>query len=196
MGSTPETRASLLLKLKDRANQQAWHEFTELYRPVILRLAYRKGMQHDDAEDLAQQVLIAVARAIDRFEPDRNRARFRTWLHTIARNLIINALRRGPPDRATGDSAMHRLLQQRPADDDPDSELLRIEFQREVFRRAARQIRDEFHPQTWSAFWGTAVEGREVEQVARELNKSSGAVYAARSRVMRRLREQVAKATS
>lgn len=192
MTSAPETRPSLLVRLKNRADQQAWHEFGDIYRPVIVRLARRKGMQHEDAEDLAQQVLMAVARAIDRFQPDRARARFRTWLHTIAHNLILNALRRGRLDHASGDSAVLRLLEQQPARNDPDSELLRIEFQRELFRRAARQIRGEFQAKTWTAFWQTAVEGREPEQVAAELGKSPGAVYAARSRVMRRLREKLA----
>jgi RNA polymerase sigma-70 factor (ECF subfamily) len=194
--SSPETRASLLVRLKDRADQDAWHEFTEVYRPVIFRLACRKGMQHADAEDLAQQVLLAVARAIDRWQPDPVRARFRTWLHTIAHNLIVNALSRGAPDRGTGDSGMLELLEQQPAADNADSDLLRIEYQREVFRRAARQIRSEFQADTWRAFWETAVEGRSAEQVAADLGKSCGAIYTARSRVMRRLREKVAEAES
>jgi RNA polymerase sigma-70 factor (ECF subfamily) len=188
--SSPETRASLLVRLKDRSDQDAWHEFVEIYRPVIFRLARRKDMQHEDAEDLAQQVLVAVARAIERWQEDRSRARFRTWLHRVAHNLIINALTRGKPDRASGDSGMLELLAQQPAHG-PDSDLLRIEYRREVFRRAARQIRREFQPDTWRAFWETAVEGRQVEAVAAELGKSCGAVYAARSRVMRRLKEKV-----
>jgi RNA polymerase sigma-70 factor (ECF subfamily) len=191
--SSPETRASLLVRLHDRADQDAWHEFTEIYRPVIFRLACRRGLQHADAEDLAQQVLLAVARAIDRWQPDPARARFRTWLHTIAQRLIINALSRGPPDRGTGDSGMLDLLEQQPAADGAASELLRSEYQREVFRRAARQIRGEFQADTWRAFWETAVEGRSADEVAAALGKSCGAIYAARSRVMRRLKDKVAE---
>ena len=82
---------------------------------------------------------------------------------------------------------------ERPAPAGPDSELLRLEYRREVFRLAARRIRPEFQPATWKAFWLTAVEDRPPEDVARSLGKTVGAVYAARSRVMRRLQEKVAE---
>ena len=68
---------------------------------------------------------------------------------------------------------------------------MRLEYRREVFRWAARQVRKEFRQDTWDAFWLTAVEGRSVEAVAKELAKDAGAIYAARSRVMRRIREKV-----
>ena len=73
----------------------------------------------------------------------------------------------------------------------PDSDLLRLEYRREVFRWAARQVRKEFRQDTWNAFWQTAVEGRPVEDVANELGKDAGGVYTARSRVMQRIREKV-----
>jgi RNA polymerase sigma-70 factor (ECF subfamily) len=177
-----------LVRVRDASDHQAWYEFTEIYRPVIYRLARGKGMQHADAEDLAQQVLLAVASAIGRWEEDSERARFRTWLRRVADNAIINALTRGVPDRAEGGT--DRLTEQT-AREGPDSDLLRIEYRREVFRWAARQIRDEFQPATWGAFWLTAVEGRDASEVAATLGKSAGAVYAAKSRVMRRLREKV-----
>ncbi len=193
MGQTPETRASLLIRLKDRADQEAWQEFMEIYRPLICRLARHKGLQDADAEDLAQQVLISVARAIDRWQDDPARARFRTWLARIARNLLVNMVTRGPPDRGSGDTQIQDLLAQRPAPEGPESDLVRVEYEREVFRWAARRVRREFAAETWQAFWQTAVRGRNITDVARELGKSIGSVYAARSRVMRRLRETIAE---
>ena len=96
---SPETRASLLIRLKDREDQAAWSEFVEIYQPVIRRLALRKGMQTADAEDVTQRVLLSVSRAIPRWEIDPQRGRFRTWLHRVTQNAILNALSRGPRDR-------------------------------------------------------------------------------------------------
>jgi RNA polymerase sigma factor (sigma-70 family) len=183
----PETRASLIVRLKDRADQEAWGEFVEIYWPVVYRLACQKGLQHTDAEDLAQQVMSAIAGAIDRWEPDEARGRFRTWLNRIAQNAIINALTRRSPDRAIADDLLHKCV----VLEGPESELLRLEFRREVFVWAARQIRAEFQFDTWDAFWQVAVEGHSVVSVAEGLGKKVGAIYAARGRVMRRLKEKV-----
>ena len=189
MNQPPETRDSLLVRVRDASDHQAWCEFTEIYRPVICRLAIAKGLQHADAEDLAQQVLLCVARSIERWQPDDGRARFRTWLRQVAHNAIINALTRGKPDVGVGGDA--DPLADRPAREEPDSSLLRIEYRREVFRWAARRIREEFQPSTWDAFWLTAVDGVDGEEAAQSLGKSVGAIYAAKSRVMRRLRETI-----
>ena len=191
MGSTPETRQSLLVRLKDSQDQASWYEFTEIYRPVVFRLARRKGMQDADADDLAQQVLASVAGAIERWESDPKRARFRTWLHRVAHNAIINALTRRAPDRGSGDTGLHKLIGDQATAGGPDSDLLRLEFRREQFHWAAKQIRPEFQASTWQAFWLTAVENEPIDEISERLGKSNGSIYAARSRVMRRLKEKL-----
>ena len=191
MNPAPDTRSSLLIRVRDPADQAAWHEFVEIYRPVILRLARQKGMQDADAEDVAQQVLVAIAKAVEQREHDPKRAKFRTWLHRVAHNAILNALTRGRPDRGSGDSALLAVLNGQESQAGPDSDLLRLEYRREVFRWAARRIRQEFQQGTWDAFWLTAVEGQSVEAVAHELGKNPGAIYAARSRVMQRIQQKV-----
>jgi len=193
MNSSPETRASLLIRVRDPADQAAWHEFVEIYRPVILRLARQKGMQQADAEDVAQTVLVSLAKTVEQHEHDPRRAKFRTWLGRVAHNAILNALTRGKPDRGSGDSAVAALLDGHGSPTGPDSDLLRLEHRREVFRWAARQVRREFQQETWDAFWRTAVEGHTVDAVAEQLAKNRGAIYAARSRVMRRIQEKVAE---
>jgi len=191
MNSAPETRASLLIRVRDPADQVAWHEFVEIYRPIILRLARQKGMQDADADDVTQQILAAVATAVEQRGHAPKRRKFRTWLNRVAHNAILNALTRGKPDRGSGDSALQAVLNQHQSHTGPDSDLLRLEYRREVFRWAVRQVRKEFHQATWDAFWLTAVEGRAVEVVAEELAKNRGAIYTARSRVIRRIQEKV-----
>jgi RNA polymerase sigma-70 factor (ECF subfamily) len=187
----PETRASLIVRLQADADQAAWTEFVEIYRPVIFRLARRRGLQNADADDLAQQVLAGVAGAVRRWRPDPGRGQFRAWLNRIARNRIINALTRRTPDRAAGGD--DDVFAGQAARAEPNSELLRAEYRREVFQWAARQVRGDFRPDTWEAFWQTAVENRPVTEVAAELDKGPGAIYTARGRVMKRLREKIAE---
>ncbi len=193
MSSIPQTRPSLLIRVRDPADQAAWQEFVGIYRPVVLRLAEQTGMQAADAEDVAQEVFAAVAKAIAKREHDPKRAKFGTWLHRVAYNAIVDALRRKKPDRGARDSALQSLLDQCEARNGPGSDLLRLEYRREVFRWAARQVRMEFRQETWDAFWLTSIEGRSIEAVARQLVTSRGTIYTARSRVMRRIREKVAE---
>ena len=193
MHELPETRNSLLVRLSDHSDRQAWAEFAEIYEPALYRLARGRGLQHADALDLVQDVLCAVAEAIDGWAPDPDRGRFRTWLFRVARNLSVNALVRGGRLRGSGDSDIHRVLNELPAEARREATLFDIEFRREAFLHAAGLVRDEVAQPVWQAFWLTAVEGVGVEEAARRLETSAGAVYAARSRVLARLRKKVEK---
>ena len=189
MSFEPDTRASLLLRLRDPANERAWGEFLAIYRPVILRLARRFGLQDADAHELMQEVLLAVARAVNGWEPDRGRGSFRGWLFRVARNRTVTLLARRRRQAVTGGTEIQQVLAEHPEreTDDP-SQLLLDEERRQLFRTAAERIRSQFEPATWQAFWLTSVEGRPPRLVAEEVGLSPGAVYVARSRVMARLR--------
>jgi RNA polymerase sigma-70 factor (ECF subfamily) len=190
MTQPPDTRPSLILRLRNRDDEAAWGEFVAIYRPVIVRLALAKGLQLPDAEDLAQQVLLSVARNIGNWEHDPQRARFRTWLQRVVRNAILNTFSRMPVDRAPGGTWDINLLEQ-PVDDPATTELMELEWRREALRWAADMIRDEFQPASWAAFWLTAVHGLSAQEAARRTGKTAGAVYIAKSRIMRRLQEKV-----
>src|SRR5271166_4096417 len=189
MTDSPATRQSLLVRLKDPKDGQAWSEFVAIYAPLIDRLARAKGFQEADAADLAQEVFRAVAGAIDRFDPDPARGSFRSWLFRIARNLMINLLaaRRVRP-QATGDSDVQALLGRVPAPDGAETALFDVEYRRRLFLWAADQVRGEFRQSTWQAFWLTTVEGQDPRTAAQAIGISVGAVYIARSRVMARLK--------
>ncbi|MEZ6089264.1 MAG: sigma-70 family RNA polymerase sigma factor [Pirellulaceae bacterium] len=191
----PETRSSLLLRVGDAQDQAAWEEFIELYHPVIYRTARLRGLQDADAHDVAQCVLIKVGRSLNERPHDRGRARFRTWLATVTRNEAINALRRWQADRGTGDSDVQKQLHNI-ADNDQQQAVWEAEYQKELFRLAARRIEPEFEAVTWQSFWRTTVEGESIAAVSESLGKQVGSIYAARSRIMRRLREEVDKLQS
>ena len=80
MNRPQETRPSLIARLKDPADQEAWETFVEIYQPVVYRVGIQKGLQPADAEDVTQKVLISVSQAVEKWKPDPNRAKFRTCL--------------------------------------------------------------------------------------------------------------------
>lgn len=189
MTDSPATRQSLLVRLRDPRDGQAWTEFVAIYTPLIDRLARANGLQSADAADLAQEVFRAVAGAIDRYDPDPALGSFRGWLFRIARNLMINLLaaRRVRP-QATGDSDVQELLERVPAPDGAETAFFDLEYRRRLFAWAAEQVQGEFRQSTWQAFWLTAVEGQAASAAAAASGISIGAVYIARSRVMARLK--------
>jgi RNA polymerase sigma factor (sigma-70 family) len=195
MDEVPDTRPSLLVRLCDPADERAWTEFTAIYSPLIYRLACRKGFQDADAEDLVQEVLRAVASAIDRWDPDPTKGPFRNWLFRIARNMMLNLVasqRRHP--RGSGSDEVRWLLETQPSPSPADSAVFQMEFKRQLFRWAAERVRGEFRGTTWAAFWETGVEGKKAEEVAETLGMSPGAVYMARSRVVARIRQVIERA--
>lgn len=187
----PETRESLLVRLKDPDDREAWDQFSTLYRPVIYRIARGRGLQDADAQDLAQHVLMAVASAIPRWRRDDQNTRFRHWLRRVVKNATINALCRQPKDLAGGGSALMDLLQQSPQPDSATEEAILLEHRREVYQRAAGIVRDEVHASTWEVFRRTVIDGEGIDSVAASMSKSVGAIYVARCRIMNRLREVV-----
>ena len=192
MHGIPETRNSLIVRLRQPENQEAWREFASLYEPLIYRLAARKGMQHADAQDLLQDVLIAVSKGIDRFEIGEDKGRFRGWLFRISRNLIVNAIeKRQRIVIGNGDSEICRQLSQQPVLNPEEHSAYLLEFRRELFHWAARKIRPEFQASTWSLFWRTSVNNEVISDVANELGLSTGAAYAARCRILARLRKTI-----
>jgi RNA polymerase sigma-70 factor, ECF subfamily len=187
----PETRDSLLVQVRSPANREAWDEFALIYRPVIYRLARHKGLQDADAQDLAQRVLMAVAAAIGSWEKSSESVQFRHWLRRVARNAIINALSRQPLDRPAGGSSVQEFLLEHPSDDPQATAQIELEYRRELYLRAARIVRGDVEPETWRAFELTVIENRSIDEAAVELDKPLGTIYAARSRIMRRLRKAV-----
>jgi RNA polymerase sigma-70 factor (ECF subfamily) len=187
----PETRASLLLQLQAGDDHDAWQEFAAIYRPIIYRLARRRGLQDADAQDLAQQVLFSIAQSIERWQKNDESVRFRHWLRRVAKNAICNALTRCPRDRAAGGTSIQTSLEGQCENDDEFVREIELEHRRELFLRAASIVKTDVAADTWEVFRLAVVEGVPIEEVAARVNKSVGTAYAARGRVMNRLRRLV-----
>jgi RNA polymerase sigma-70 factor (ECF subfamily) len=188
MADFPPTRASLLLRLRNLQDEEAWRQFVDLYAPLVYGYARKQGLQDADAADLSQEVLRAVAGAMGRLEYDPNRGAFRNWLFTIARHKLANwraAL--GNRTRGSGDTATQQLLEQCPV---PEAEW-ESDWQHRLFAWACEETRRNVTDVTWQAFWQTAIDHQTGKQVAANLGLSVGAVYLARKRVLARLKELI-----
>jgi RNA polymerase sigma factor (sigma-70 family) len=191
MSFSPVTRASLLLSIRNPQDWAAWGQFVRIYAPVIHAYGRRRGLQDADAADLAQEVLGSLARSAPAFRYDPARGSFRGWLYTVTRNALRKmGARKGRQPGGTGDTEVRQLLEQHP-DPATDEEVWLREYRWNLFQWAAKKVRAEFREPSWQAFWRTAVEGEEVDQVARALGVSCGAVYIARSRVTTRIRQEI-----
>lgn len=193
MKEIPETRESLLLQIQSSENRSAWEEFVEIYRPVVYGIAVSRGLQHADALDLVQTVFVSVANSIGRWEKQNQQTRFRNWLLRIAKNATINAMMRRPPDQGVGGDGLPSGLIEQAKGDVPSEFELDLEYKRQLYLRAAEKVRDKVTESNWMAFELTAIEGVSIEEVAQDLGKSVGAIYAARSRIMKQLSDFVSR---
>ena len=114
MTLTPSTRASLLLRLGDVRDREAWVEFVSLYEPVVYRLLRQHGLQDADARDVMQELFLAVSRSIERWKPSQGRGSFRAWLRQVVRNLVINWLKRRQRSVLSGGPELQAMLDQSP----------------------------------------------------------------------------------
>ena len=184
----PKTRASLLLQLKSASDEAAWNDFVSIYQPIIYRIARRRNLQHSDAQDLTQDILISIAGAIESFDLSEGSTRFRHWLRRVARNAIINKLTRKPKDLAQGGTGFLQELPEASTDVARLEQELTIEHRREIYMRAAAAVQKDVAAETWQVFQLAVIERIPIETVAERVGKTVGAAYACRGRVMNRLR--------
>lgn len=178
---------SLILRLRENESL-AWNELVELYAPLVFHWCHECQLQSCDAADVMQDVFSAAARSIPDFQL-RADGTLRGWLWQITQNKIKDFWRRQNRQFAAGGTAAHTRLNQLvdPIDDEPTTELENVR----LLHRALDQIQSDFQPQTWTAFWRSAIEGQNTAWIADELGMSVNSVRQAKSRVLRRLREQL-----
>lgn len=193
MTLTPTTRNSLLLRLRDPKDHDAWVEFVSLYQPVIYRILRRTGLQDADALELIQELFLAVSRYIGRWEHGSEHGSFRGWLRRVTRNLVVSWMRRQKRQVTTSSVDINALLELAPAADGPETDEFDWELRRALFHLASERVRAEVRPQTWQAFWDVAVSGNTVGDTANKLGMTAGAVRVAKCRITARLRELVAE---
>lgn len=187
-----ETSFSLLDQLRERPDAGAWQRLVDIYTPLIHGWLRRRGLADADVDDLTQEVMTALVRELPHFEHDRRRGAFRSWLRTITVHRLRGFWRaRRAHAQATGDSDFLQTLDQL---EDPSSGLSRLwdqEHDRHVVHQLLRAIEPAFEPTTWQAFRRVVMDDARAATVAAELGISVNAVLLAKSRILRRLRQEM-----
>ncbi|MEM1099394.1 MAG: sigma-70 family RNA polymerase sigma factor [Planctomycetota bacterium] len=186
----PTTRISLITRIGEADDKEAWADFVQLYGPLVYTMARKRGLQDADACDLMQDVMREVARSVDRFDPDPKLGRFRGWLGVITQRTLARHFAKSRRQVTGAGGSTHNLAIAGVADQGQE-DVWDLEHRRHLFRWAAERIRGDFAETTWRAFWLTAVDGASAQQAADQCGISVGAVYIAKSRVLSRLRERI-----
>jgi RNA polymerase sigma-70 factor (ECF subfamily) len=181
-----DTSASLLQRLRRPDDPAAWARFVQLYVPLLWYWARRTGLQEADAADLVQEVLILLYQKLPEFTYDGQRS-FRNWLRTVTLNKWRESRRRRSPVPVEGGNALDAV-----ACPDETLAIEEAEYRRHLVGQALEVLKGEFSATTWKAFEEYVLAGRPAEEVAAELGARPGTVYAARSRVLSRLRQELA----
>jgi RNA polymerase sigma factor (sigma-70 family) len=188
----PTTCPTLLARLRhDPSNEAAWDEFVEHYGRHIYRWCRQWGLQDADAEDVAQDILLKLARKLRDFAYDPQGS-FRGWLKTVAHHAWRDfvAGRRGA--RAVADDHVWELLQSVEAREDLIQKLEEA-FDYELLEAAKVQVRLRVAPHTWEAFRLVALDGRPAAEVAGTVHMQVAMVYVAKSKVQKMLQEEIRK---
>jgi RNA polymerase sigma factor (sigma-70 family) len=193
MGATPTTRPSLLLRIRDCGDHEAWTQFVALYGPLVYQFARRRGLQDADAADVTQIVFHAISQEIPRLDYDPRRGSFRGWLLVVTRNQVNKFLERTFARGRSSPCELTAHLADVCTPENREAQIWEQEFQLRAFRLAADRVQREFESSSWQAFWQTAVHGQAAKSVGQRLGMSVGAVYTARSRVLSRIKAAVAE---
>lgn len=188
----PDTRLSLLIRLREPDDSAAWERFVSDYGPLVYGFGLRRGVPMDQADDFTQEVMLRVTKSIGRLDYDPALGTFRSWLFQIARHVLLNRLRHaGRRPVLEGGSEWMRSAERGLGAG--AEEQMRLEWEREyrrqIFARAAERVEAASDPGMWAAFWRTAVLEEDPSIVAADLGIEVGTLYVRRSRMLARVRE-------
>lgn len=176
-----ETPPSLLLRLRNHRDEQAWATFCEVYSPLVYNFCRLKRLQPSDAADVTQEVLLRISKAIASFEYNRNQGLFRDWVARIVSNEV---------QRHFSKKQLKHLAED--WDSEGTSDLWNEHFHQHIFSTAMSRCKPSFSEETWQLFDLSWLQQMPAKEVAAQLQVDIAKVYVARSRVLKQLRFEVA----
>jgi len=183
----PDTRVSLIERVRNQDDSVAWAEFFAIYRPLLVAYVRHRGVSEHDAADVVQEVFSRLVPALANFQFDQQRGRFRSWLWRVTHNALADWGRR----RGTRDRAERAWVDQRPVVEESESDVAWDElYRRRILEVVTERVRATTQPVTWACFEGRILAGRPAAQIAAETGVSVNAVYVNASRLLSRIREE------
>ncbi|MFH1419975.1 MAG: sigma-70 family RNA polymerase sigma factor [Planctomycetota bacterium] len=184
------TRPSLLIRVRNQRDQDAWHEFDAIYRPMLRRFARVRGLDDGAADEVAQECMVAVSRYIGGFEYDPQKGRFKGWLRTLVNNRIRNMLRDRHEVQAESQDFKRPEHQGRTPE-----EIFDAIWKQEHLKQCLRFVKREVESSTFDAFVAYAMEERSIEDVCEAFKMTANQVHAIKSRMIKRIRHRMVEIT-
>ena len=181
----PITSPSLLLRIRDPSDSDSWQEFESVYAPIIKEYCLRRSIQDSDTEDIAQEVMTAVANAILSFEYQPERGKFRSWLAVITANKLKSFIAK----KGIYDNKLQDIAERLGSSPESDSHWSTV-FLDQVFQAAQQRTRPHFEDMTWNCFHAVWIENRNPTEVAKALQIPLHSVYVNKSRVLKRMEQE------
>ncbi|MFK7770461.1 MAG: RNA polymerase sigma factor [Mariniblastus sp.] len=184
------------MRLQNPQDAEAWEDFVTIYHPMIWSVAKRMGMSDADAADACQNTLLRLTNVVGQWSPNVENASFRGWLFRVSRNCMLRQFERNKKHEVSVvDKSGVQFLDQLAASPEAAESAFQFEFQRHVFAVASEKVRPTVKELYWKAFWMTYVDNIGNVEAAELLGTSVGTIYVARSRVLRRIRDEVTQLT-
>jgi RNA polymerase sigma-70 factor (ECF subfamily) len=191
------TRWSLLSRLKDWDDQDSWRQFFDTYWQLIYNTGLKAGLTHVEAEEVVQEVVIAVAKKMGEFKTDPAAGSFKAWLLTLTQWRIKDQFRkraREPDLRADSppDPARTATIERVP---DPAVGQLEAEWdtewQKHLVQTALARVKKQVRPEMFQVFDFMVNKQWSPLTVARRLQINLARVYYARCKVAAMLKREI-----
>ncbi|MBC8352512.1 MAG: sigma-70 family RNA polymerase sigma factor [Planctomycetes bacterium] len=182
----------MLLADVRRMDSEGWSRLVSTFGPIVYRWCRTSGVSESDAPDIVQEVFASVARGIAGFEREKREGSFRSWLAAITRNKVRDHFRRRAKS-GQAEGGTEALLRLQEHAESLDSTICADAAESPVVRRVLEQVRAEFEESTWQAFWLAVIDNKSTAEVAATVGISAASVYQAKSRVLRRLRQNLSQ---
>ncbi len=184
MPTHPDSTSLSLLNAVRTGNETAWQRLVDLYHPFVYSLCRRWGLKEHDAENVGQEVFVAIYRGIGDFRREQSGDTFRGWVRRICRNKYVDWVRTvANAPQAVGGSSAHRIVMETPDDESEESASLEKQM---LYRRAVQLIESNYSARDWSAFQQVVIGGQSPSDVAKSLGIDVNVVYLAKSRILAR----------